>query len=78
LGLPHRSTEGEWYEEVFLSNATICISNTWRLNRDPEDYDENATHFDPAWHLDAKEGGRVTNVGNASVDMLPTTRFEST
>jgi hypothetical protein len=74
---------------VFLSKGTICISNAWRLNRDPETYDENATHFDPAWYLDAngditlgpsdaKEGGRVTTVGNASVDMLPTTRFSST
>ena len=52
LGLPHRITEDDWYEGMFIPKGTICISNIWHMNRDPEIYGENAAHFDPARHLD--------------------------
>jgi cytochrome P450 len=53
LCIPHRSTEDDWYEGVFIPKGTICIPNVWHLNRDPEIYGENAAHFEPARHLDA-------------------------
>ncbi|KAH9965977.1 cytochrome P450 [Russula dissimulans] len=52
LGLPHRLTEDDWYEGMFIPKGTICISNVWQMNYDPEVYGENAAHFDPARHLD--------------------------
>jgi len=71
MGLPHQVTEDDWYEGMFIPKGAICIPNVWHLNRDPEVYGENATHFDPARHLDAngdiapgppdaKETGHVT------------------
>jgi cytochrome P450 len=52
LGAPHRSTEDDWYEGMFIPNGTICIANLWHMNRDPEIYGKNPEHFDPARHLD--------------------------
>jgi len=53
MGLPHRSTEDDWYEGMFIPKGTICIANAWEMNHDPEIYGENVAHFDPARHLDA-------------------------
>ena len=71
LAAPHRLTEDDWYEEMFIPKGTICIPNVWHMNRDPEVYGENAEHFDPARHLetdgevapspsDAREEGHVS------------------
>jgi len=54
VGLPHRSTEDDWYEGMFIPKGTVCVANVWHLNRDPEIYGEDAHHFNPARHLDAK------------------------
>jgi len=53
VGLPHRSTEDDWYEGMFIPKGTVCVANVWHLNRDPEIYGEDAHHFNPARHLDA-------------------------
>ena len=53
LGVPHRSTEDDWYEGMFIPKGTICIANLWHINRDPEVFGKNTEHFDPARHLDA-------------------------
>ena len=53
LGLPHRCTEDNWYEGMFIPKGAICIANVWHMNHDPKVYGENAVHFDPARHLDA-------------------------
>jgi cytochrome P450 len=67
LGLPHRLTEDDWYEGMFIPKGTICIPNIWLMNRDPEVYGENAAQFDPARHLDANG-----NIASA----LPSTKDE--
>ncbi|KAH9047710.1 cytochrome P450 [Lactarius hengduanensis] len=54
VGLPHRSTEDDWYEGMFIPKGTICIANVWHLNRDPDIYGEDAGDFNPARHLDSK------------------------
>ncbi|KAI9465400.1 cytochrome P450 [Lactarius psammicola] len=54
VGLPHRSIEDDWYEGMFIPKGTVCIANVWHLNRDPGIYGEDAAHFNPARHLDAK------------------------
>jgi cytochrome P450 len=56
LGLPHRTTEDDWYEGMFIPKGTIFIPNIWHMNRDPEVYGANAADFDPARHLDPNGG----------------------
>jgi cytochrome P450 len=51
LGIPHRSTEDDWYEGMFIPKGTICIPNVWYMNRDPEIFGKNTEHFDPTRHL---------------------------
>jgi len=71
VGLPHLSTEDDWYNGMFIPKGTIMIANVWHLNRDPEIYGADAAHFNPARFLDAngevapcppetKEEGHVT------------------
>ena len=71
VGLPHLSTEDDWYDGMFIPKGTIMIANVWHLNRDPEIYGADAAHFNPARFLDAngdvapcppetKEEGHVT------------------
>ena len=50
---PHRTTEDDWYEGMFIPKGTICLANAWHMNRDPEIFGENAEDFDPARYLDA-------------------------
>ena len=57
LGAPHRSTEDDWYEGMFIPKGTICIANMWHMNRDPEIFGKNTEHFDPARYLDASAPG---------------------
>ena len=50
---PHRVTEDDWYEGMFIPKGTICLANAWHMNHDPEVFGENAEDFDPARYLDA-------------------------
>ncbi|KAF8505378.1 cytochrome P450 [Russula emetica] len=50
---PHRATEDDWYEGIFIPKGTICLANAWHMNRDPEIFGENADDFEPARYLDA-------------------------
>ncbi|KAH9058135.1 cytochrome P450 [Lactarius vividus] len=52
LGLPHRSTEDDWYNGMFIPKGTTMIVNVWHLNRDPTIYGADAAHFNPARFLD--------------------------
>ena len=53
LGLPHRSTEDDWYEGHYIPAGSVLIPNVWQLNRDPDVYGPEADQFIPARHLDA-------------------------
>ncbi|KAI0066942.1 cytochrome P450 [Artomyces pyxidatus] len=54
LGLPHRSTEDDWYEGMFIPKGTICIPHVWALNRDPALYGTDAHEFNPGRFIDEK------------------------
>ncbi|KAI0066947.1 cytochrome P450 [Artomyces pyxidatus] len=56
LGLPHRSTQDDWYRGMFIPAGTVCIPNVWAMNRDPALYGADAHHFEPARFLDEKGG----------------------
>ena len=64
LALPHRTTEDDWYEGMFIPKGTICLPNLWYMNRDTEIYGENSGHFDPARHLDASGNIALTLPGS--------------
>jgi cytochrome P450 len=53
MGVPHVSSDDDWYEGMFIPKGTICIPNLWHMNRDPELFGKNTEHFDPTRHLDA-------------------------
>ena len=53
---PHRSTEDDWYEGMFIPKGTICFANVWQMNRDPEVFGKNTEDFEPARYLDASGG----------------------
>jgi cytochrome P450 len=53
INTPHQSTEDDWYEGMFIPKGTICLANTWHMNRDPEIFGENTEDFEPARYLDA-------------------------
>ena len=52
-GVPHRTTQDDWYDGMFIPKDTICIQNIWLMNRDPELFGKDTDHFDPARYLDA-------------------------
>ncbi len=54
FGVPHASTEDDWYEGAFIPKGTICLQNMRLLNFHPEVYGNNAADFDPARYLDEK------------------------
>jgi cytochrome P450 len=66
VGLPHLSTEDDWYEGMFIPKGTIVMANVWHLNRDPELYGADSEHFNPARFFDTpcppetREEGHVT------------------
>ena len=55
-GVPHQSTEDDWYEGMFIPKGTVCITNIWHMNRDPKIFGENTEDFDPERYLDASGG----------------------
>ncbi|KAH9987346.1 cytochrome P450 [Russula vinacea] len=52
---PHFPTFVPWSRKSYAGDlpGTICISNVWHMNRDPELFGENTEHFDPGRYLDA-------------------------
>ncbi|KAI0301687.1 cytochrome P450 [Multifurca ochricompacta] len=57
LGIPHVSTEDDWYEGMFIPKGTICFPNMRVLNFEPEVFGEDAgVRFEPSRHLDEKTG----------------------
>ena len=54
FGVPHASTEDDWYEGMFIPKGTVCLPNMRTLNFHPEIYGNNAAEFDPARYLDEK------------------------
>jgi len=58
LGLPHLSTEDDWYNGMFIPKGSMIVANVWNLNQNAEIYGEDAAHFNPARFLDTK--GEVT------------------
>ena len=52
LGIPHRTTEDDWYEGIFIPKGTSCMANVWQCNHDPAHYGDDAASFNPERFLD--------------------------
>ncbi|KZS88696.1 cytochrome P450 [Sistotremastrum niveocremeum HHB9708] len=50
LGLPHKVTEDDWYDGMFIPKGTPVIGNIWAILQDPDVYNDPIT-FDPTRHL---------------------------
>ena len=57
LGIPHATTEDDWYEGMFIPKGTMCMVNLWQCHRDPESFGPDAASFNPERFLD--EHGRL-------------------
>ncbi|KAF8503337.1 cytochrome P450 [Russula emetica] len=57
LGIPHTTTEDDWYEGMFIPKGTICLVNLWQCHHDPALYGPDAASFNPERFLD--EHGRL-------------------
>jgi len=64
---PHRTTEDDWYEGMFIPKGTICLATAWHMNRDPEIFGKNSEDFDPAQYLDAS-GGMTPGISDLTKD----------
>ncbi|KAI0060310.1 cytochrome P450 [Artomyces pyxidatus] len=53
LGIPHKSTEDDWYEGMFIPKGTICFANVVQCNNDPDVYGADYMQFRPERHLDS-------------------------
>ncbi|KDR67210.1 hypothetical protein GALMADRAFT_258606 [Galerina marginata CBS 339.88] len=51
LGVPHRSTEDDYYKGYFIPKGTTIFGNIWAMTRDPEVY-EAPLEFKPERFLD--------------------------
>ncbi|KAF7326900.1 Cytochrome P450 [Mycena venus] len=53
VGLPHMSSQDDYYEGYFIPKGSICIANVWAIHRDRAVYGDDAERFDPMRHLDS-------------------------
>ena len=54
LGVPHKTTEDDWYEGMFIPKGATCVPNTWQCNHDRAIFGDDADEFRPERHLDNK------------------------
>ncbi|CAL1699900.1 unnamed protein product [Somion occarium] len=60
LGLPHYSTEDDWYEGYYIPKGSMIFFNQWAMNTDTEVYGDDFNTFRPERFLD--ETGKKENV----------------
>ncbi|THU89650.1 cytochrome P450 [Dendrothele bispora CBS 962.96] len=51
VGVPHATSEDDYYEGYFIPKGTVCMANVMGLHRDPEIYGPDADEFRPERHL---------------------------
>ncbi|KZV73540.1 cytochrome P450 [Peniophora sp. CONT] len=61
-GLPHYTTEDDFYEQYFIPKGTIVLPNAWEMNHDLEVYGPDAHHFNPSRYL-GERGEALSTAG---------------
>jgi cytochrome P450 len=51
LGVPHTTTEDDWYEGMFIPKGATCMANLWHCNHDRTVFGDDADEFKPERHL---------------------------
>ena len=54
LGVPHKATEDDWYEGMFIPRGATCVANIWQCNHDRAIFGDDADEIRPGRHLDDK------------------------
>jgi cytochrome P450 len=57
FGIPHASSEEDWYKGTFVPKGTVCMANIWHCNHDRAVFGQDADQFRPERHLDDEHGG---------------------
>ena len=52
LGAPHKATEDDWYDGMFIPKGATCVANVWQCNRDRAIFGDDADEFRPERQLD--------------------------
>ena len=52
FGVPHASTEDDWYEGVFIPKGTVCLQNMHVINSETEVFGSDAAEFNLGRYLD--------------------------
>ncbi|KAH4181805.1 hypothetical protein HBI80_226140 [Parastagonospora nodorum] len=50
FGMPHATSEDDWYEGYFIPKGSVAVLNWWAIHRDPELW-PNPDAFDPSRYL---------------------------
>ncbi|VDC01474.1 unnamed protein product [Peniophora sp. CBMAI 1063] len=66
IGVPHRSTQDDYYAGFFIPKDTVVIPNVWEMNRDPATFGDDAHLFNPDRYLD--EQGQLLSTFPGSKD----------
>ncbi|KAI0296290.1 cytochrome P450 [Multifurca ochricompacta] len=53
LGIPHSTTEDDWYGDYFIPKGSLVMTNLWQIANDPEIYDDPSA-FRPERFLGAQ------------------------
>ncbi|KAF5372223.1 hypothetical protein D9758_005009 [Tetrapyrgos nigripes] len=57
MGVPHVTSEDDYYDGYYIPKGTICVPDTSSLNHDPDVYGPDAQEFRPERHID--ENGQL-------------------
>ncbi|KAN0137781.1 cytochrome P450 [Lactarius tabidus] len=59
FGVPHATTEDDWYEGMFIPKGTVCLQNMRVINSEPDVFGSDAMRFNPNRYMDENRQVRV-------------------
>jgi cytochrome P450 len=59
FGVPHATTDDDWYEGMFIPKGTVCLQNMRVINSEPDVFGSDAVRFNPTRYMDESHQVRV-------------------
>ena len=59
FGVPHSTTEDDWYEGMFIPKGTVCLQNMRTIHSEPDVFGSDAARFNPNRYLDESRQVKV-------------------
>ena len=59
FGVPHATTEDDWYDGMFIPKGTVCLQNMRVINSEPDVFGSDAVRFDPTRYMDESRQVKV-------------------